>query len=458
AVKLDIYNNDAEGTDSTGIFSAGNSPTIRDPALPATPTPLIPDQSVDMTSAGINLTGGGRFRATLVYDGTTLTEIVTDESLGINPFFTTAYAVNIPALVGGDAAYVGFGGGTGGLSTVATVQSWKFAPTTQSLPPSPPSNLQIASVTPRDAHHNAIAITWTTNAYNETGYEVWRSADGTHFSKVATLPPNSMSFTDPRVPAGTYSYEVRAFNRHGASAFSNVASVITGTPSAPATVDHSAGFSSSGDLTTNGSATFASVAGTRVAELTDGGGGEAASVFTHSRIGVGSFTTTFTFRMHDGTGFSADGMAFVLQGDGPAALGGVGGGLGYGADTPGGPQGIPRSVAIKFDLYNNAGEGTDSTGIFFDGDSPTIPTATGAPADATVDMSGSGIDLHSQDVFQVTLTYNGTTLTEVLLDTNTGVTFRHAYTVNIAAYVGSLGYVGFTGGTGGLTTVADVKT
>jgi hypothetical protein len=660
AVKFDLYSNHGEGFDSTGIFSAGRSPTVRDPGLPGTPTPLVPDQTVDMSSSGVQLQSGDVFQVTLTYDGMTLNETITDETLSSHPAFTMSYLVNIPGIVGGDTAYVGFGGGTGGLTTVAVVESWKFTPTTQNLAPLSPSNLKVASVVPNDANRNNITITWVTNSYNETGYEVWRSTDGTNFTKIATLPANSMSFTDTKLGAGTYYYKVRAFNANGDSNFTNVDSVITAAPGTTGTVNHSAGFSSNGDLTANGAATFTpnatavgifaghqdvgtqgdpspagsatfdsstgaytltasgsdiwtnsdhmqyvyerlngdgsivarldsanapdfwtkaglmirdsldsgaandfmldtpnpghqepvmqfrdsdggqtsdtgnhigptnptpvwlmlqrvgnvftgfwaadnngmpgpwhlmtthttvmpatvyvglaltshsngnvatavfdhvTVAGTTaplppaVARLTDGGGGEAGSVFTTSRVNVSSFNTTFTFRMHDGTSPMADGMAFVIQASGPNALGGTGGGLGYGSDHPGGPQGIPNSVAIKFDLFNNAGEGGDSTGIFFNGDSPTVPSAAG---EKTIDLSGTGINFQSQDVFQVTLSYNGTTLTETIKDTNTNATFTTTYTVNIPSVIGSSqAYVGFTGGTGGLTTVADVKT
>src|SRR5207249_2420728 len=106
--------------------------------------------------------------------------------------------------------------------------------------------------------------------------------------------------------------------------------------------------------------------------------------------GVQNFTTTFTFQMTPGTSPMADGLAFVLQGDGPTALGPAGGGLGYGADFVGGGGGLPRSVAIKFDIYNNSGEGTDSTGIFTGGRSPTVREfglGAGFP-DTSVDLTG----------------------------------------------------------------------
>jgi hypothetical protein len=204
--------------------------------------------------------------------------------------------------------------------------------------------------------------------------------------------------------------------------------------------------------------TTASLPPTR-ARLTDGGGGEAGGVFLSNRVGVQNFTTTFTFQITPGTAPMADGMAFVIQGDGPAALGPTGGGLGYGSDTVGVGGGLPRSLAVKFDIYNNAGEGTDSTGIFTGGRSPTVrqPGLGGGFPDTSVDMTGTGIDLSSGHPFTVTLGYDGTTLTETIRDTVTGATFATSYVVNIPALVGSdVGYVGFTGGTGGLSAVIDV--
>jgi hypothetical protein len=196
-----------------------------------------------------------------------------------------------------------------------------------------------------------------------------------------------------------------------------------------------------------------------VAELTDGNFGEAGSVFLDNRVGVESFTTTFTFQMRPGTTPMADGMAFVIQGVGPTALGPPGGGLGYGSDTVGAGGGLPRSLAIKFDLFDNAGEGTNSTGIFTGGRSPTVRQPGLSPdfPDTSISLDGTGINLASTDPFRVTLSYDGTTLTETITDTVTNASKTLTYTVNIPVLVGSdVAYVGFTGGTGGLTTVADI--
>ena len=118
-------------------------------------------------------------------------------------------------------------------------------------------------------------------------------------------------------------------------------------------VNYGPGFSSTG-LALNG---FAKLNGTRL-RLTDGGATEAGSGFYTTPLNVQSFTTDFSFQL---TNPNADGMAFVIQNAGTTALGPMGGGLGYGAPGTGG---IPSSVAVKFDLYNNAGEGTNSTGLY----------------------------------------------------------------------------------------------
>jgi hypothetical protein len=195
------------------------------------------------------------------------------------------------------------------------------------------------------------------------------------------------------------------------------------------------------------------------ARLTDGGFSEAGGAFLSNRVGVSSFTTNFTFQITPGTSPMADGMAFVIQGDGPKALGPGGGGLGYGSDTVGAGGGLPRSIAIKFDVFNNAGEGINSTGIFTGGRSPTIrqPGLSAGFPDTSISLNGTGIDLSSTHPFAVTLGYDGATLSETITDTVSNATFTTSYDINIPGIVGSdVGYVGFTGGTGGLSAVQDI--
>jgi hypothetical protein len=65
------------------------------------------------------------FHAHLTYDGTTLTLTLTDVTSGAS--FKASQALNIPATVGGNTAYVGFTAGTGGLTSVQQVLNWTYA-------------------------------------------------------------------------------------------------------------------------------------------------------------------------------------------------------------------------------------------------------------------------------------------------------------------------------------------
>jgi hypothetical protein len=408
----------------------------------------------DLDPSGINFNVGAInsppdvYSATLSYDGTTLSESLTDVSTGKT--FSISYVVNIPSLVGGPTAFVGLTGADGGFTLNQQVQTWTFSSPTQNLAPLPPSDLRVVDVSGHDDNRSDVTISWVRHSFNETGYQVFRSTDGVNFTLLATLPPNSDTFTDRKVEPGTYFYRVLAFNANGSSAFTNTDGVLVGTPGQTVTVDHSAGFASHGDLTANGSASFTGT----VAELTDGGFDERGSIFTNARVEVNHFTTTFTLSMHDGTTPRADGLTFVIQGNSPQALGAFAGAIGYGNFA--GEPGIPNSIAITFDNTNNFGEGSDTTGLFVNGDTPGVISG---PGDTIVDLSGTGINFQSPDVFKVTLSYDGTTLTETITDTVTGATFTHAYTVNIPALVGgNFGYVGFTGGNGFLAEKGDIQT
>jgi hypothetical protein len=202
------------------------------------------------------------------------------------------------------------------------------------------------------------------------------------------------------------------------------------------TINFSNGFASSAGLQLNGSAV--NVDDTRL-QLTTGGETQGGSVFWTTPVDVSSFSTDFTFQL-SGVEPIADGITFTIQNTNPSALGSTGGGLGYGPDSPSGAPGIQKSVAVKFDLYNNAGEGPDSLGFYFDGQSPTVPA---------VDIRNTGVNLHSGNTFAAHLTYDGSTATLTLTDTLTKAVATLTTKGDISlALSGTKGYVGFTGGTG----------
>ncbi|AXC11044.1 hypothetical protein ACPOL_1700 [Acidisarcina polymorpha] len=167
-------------------------------------------------------------------------------------------------------------------------------------------------------------------------------------------------------------------------------------------------------------------------QLTNGGKNETGSAFYATPVNVQSFTTDFVFQLSNPAG---DGITFTIQNAGPTALGGAQSGLGY--------VSIQHSIAIKFDLVNQANEGPNGTGLFIRGNTPRA---------AEIDMTGSGVDLHSGDAMGVQLTYDGVTLKMTITDQLTGASWQHAFPVDIPAMVGgATAYVGFTGSTGGNT-------
>ncbi len=68
---------------------------------------------------------------------------------------------------------------------------------------------------------------------------------------------------------------------------------------------------------------------------------------------------------------------------------------------------ITNSIAIKFDLHSNDGEGTSSTGLYINGAAPTTPS---------INLLPDNIDLHSGHTFHVALVYDGSTLTLTITD------------------------------------------
>jgi hypothetical protein len=172
--------------------------------------------------------------------------------------------------------------------------------------------------------------------------------------------------------------------------------------------------------TTNGVATVSS----NVLQVTDGRSYQTGSAFYNIPQNITAFRVSFTYQSkHLDGGQVGDGMVFVLQNQGPAALGG---GYGY--------QGISNATGVAFNLFTGSGA-VRGTGY-----APTaVPTG--------IYQSVAPVDL--LDTIDATLTYDGTTLTESLVDTATGGTFTTHYVVDLLAAVGgSTAYVGFGGSCG----------
>lgn len=180
----------------------------------------------------------------------------------------------------------------------------------------------------------------------------------------------------------------------------------------------------------------------RVIRLTDGGYRQAGSAWSLQMVDLTrSFETTFTAHLRAGK-VGADGIAFVMQGEGPRALGGWGGGLGY--------RGIWRSVAVEFDIFQNTPDpSSNHLAVTVNGN----PDRHESAAESSIRLYGKPFQARIRyDAPQRRLTVyirprSGTGTEELLLDQQ----------VDLARKAGvPVGWVGFTGATGSLTARQDV--
>ena len=411
AIKFDLYNNAGEGTDSTGVYTDGALPTV---------------PAVDMTASGVILRSGDSISAHVTYDGTTLTITLFDPV--VNKSFTLAHAINIPQVVGANTAYVGFTGSTGGATASQKILSWTYAP---QMPPSIAATSTPTFSSPGGSYSTSRSIVLSSATQAATIYYTTNGTTPTAASAVYSGPLV--------VGTGTTTIEAIAVaNGFSPSAVATATYIVGGT----IPVNFPNGFSSTAGLSLNASATVTNdlLQLTLLGSATDKG-----SAWFATPVSIAAFTTDFYFQLLSP---AADGFTFTIQNQGLAAIGPGGSGLGYGASQPGGAAGIPKSVAVKFDIYNNQGEGIDSTGFYTDGASPTIPAT---------DMTASGVVLRSGDPFHAHITYDGTNLTLVLTDTITAKSFTYTSPVNIPSIVGSpTAYVGFTGGIGGESVTTQI--
>jgi len=170
-----------------------------------------------VTTGSVLLNSQNPKQVDLNYNGTTLTETVTDTLTGAS--FSTTFTVNIPLVIGSDQAYLGFTASTGspGASSFWELQdigTWQFS--SRAPLPGSPSNLRVSATSDSE-----IDLAWNGNSFNETGFRIERSVDGgATFTEVGTS--SSTSFADRNLARGSYYYRVLAYNAAGNSSFTNV--------------------------------------------------------------------------------------------------------------------------------------------------------------------------------------------------------------------------------------------
>ncbi len=197
-------------------------------------------------------------------------------------------------------------------------------------------------------------------------------------------------------------------------------------------IDFSGGFGTTAGLQANGTATFTSGRLRLTAAVND----QRGSCFHTTAQPVASFASRMRFKFTPGSNPMADGICFVLQRAGTTALGGGGGGQGY--------AGLLTSLAVKFDIYPNAGS---YTGMYVNGAAPDQPERVLSP----------GLNFHNANVFQADLAYDGAELRVTITDTVTAATASQSYPVDIPAVIGgSTAFIGFTAATGGLNAIQEI--
>ncbi len=171
-------------------------------------------------------------------------------------------------------------------------------------------------------------------------------------------------------------------------------------------------------------------------QLTADTGEQAGSFFQSVPYGVGadtSFSISYQFQIN-GSIDGADGMTFILQNDAraTAALGGVGGDVGYSNSGS-----ITNSIAVVFETYQ-----ANNVHLKWNGDYNAIASAT-----APFDLNGGATGYLWVD-------YNGTTDTlDVYINSSNSKpgTPLFSRSIQIDTVVGTQAYLGASAATGGLT-------
>jgi hypothetical protein len=154
----------------------------------------------------------------------------------------------------------------------------------------------------------------------------------------------------------------------------------------------------------------------------------------------GGWTTTFQFRITNPTNGGADGFSFIIQDAGANALGGIGAGIGY--------TGIPRSLAVEFDTWQNNQTGYSEP----NGNHVAVHTQWQQPNTAAMaarlGWADPGFNLEDGQVHTATITYNGSGQLDIVLDNVSvlTVTFDHNNYLSILDASG-FAWVGFTAAT-----------
>ncbi len=274
------------------------------------------------------------------------------------------------------------------------------------------------------------------------------------------------------------------------SVFLMVGASTTAWAQCPASPSYTPDFSSNpGCMALNADSMFVLSSGSNLLQLTSSAGNQIGSTwFSTPQTVENGFTTSFQFQFTNPSTPPADGIAFVIQNSSTETTkaigftGGNGGAIGYGDDDsnadPSTGEGIPNSLAIEFDTYQNGwdpagnGNGSDShvaiqsCGMGRNTSHHNYQCVPGGPNSTVGAPVVTATNMADGNVHSVTITYTAACSTcspstsanlQVMLD---GVdVFASPVTVDLSTIglgAGGTAYVGFTGATGGDFETQDI--
>jgi hypothetical protein len=219
-----------------------------DPTVPTAPVIVAPSAPISInvsavTTSSLTLnwtddltdqTGVHIYRST---DGTHYTQVAT---LAANA--TTWSDVNLTAGTGYFFEVASFN--TAGETPASAVGATTLAATVPTTPaPQIVAPNAVGSPTFTNVTSSGVTLNWSAPAAGgQTGYNIYRSTDGTNYTLVTSLDGNATAWSDTGLAAGTsYYYSIGAFNTAGetVNASSYISTLVT-PPNAPAGVTFSA--------------------------------------------------------------------------------------------------------------------------------------------------------------------------------------------------------------------------
>lgn len=360
---------------------------------------------LNLASSGIDLHSGHRMSVHITFDGhalvLTLIDMQSARSATMSYLVGTGPSDLHAPLLSGHPAWVGFSGGTGANTADQQITSWTFAsgkPVTVVAPAFSPLSGQFFT-TPA-----LITLSDVT-----PGATIHYTVDG--------------SAPSPTSPVYTVPINVHMATNINAIAVLNGASspVVTAFYSVGPPFDDSTGFLP-GSVILNGAASLERSGDIALASSEPFVSG---SIWYPVPLPTTNWTTDFDMLV------GGDGLVFVVQQTGPHALGYFGGELGFG--------GIGRnSFGVKFDSWDNAGEGYSSTGLYLGGASPTTPS---------IPLLSPGPSFSRPDTIRVHMVDAGGFLIVTITDPTTGQPAIQTYPAPKFSN-SDPAYFGFTSGTG----------